>query len=149
MPDSIREKIIANVVTTLQSVTEPTYDITIQEVLRIPRGGFQVNALPAVIIIDAGETTQDGVPCNKHTRSLFLSLICYNYAFEGLSEASNKLMAAVEKALWVDRTRGGWAYDTDVIANEMILSEDAIPYGGAIIQVEIRYRHAIYDPYNL
>jgi hypothetical protein len=47
----------------------------------------------------------------------------------------------------VDITRGGYALDTRVVRTEEFIAEAQSPVGGALIDVEIKYRHADGNPY--
>lgn len=152
MPDSVRERVIANVVTTLQGITEANgYEFDMAEVTRIPQGvlNFASATYPKCLVIEDSEDIQEGVPTYFTTRMLHLSLACWAWQYFDLSQAVNKLLANVEKALSVDHTRGGVAVDTDFISNTTILANDVIPYGGVEIKLDIHYRHKTGDPYTL
>jgi hypothetical protein len=150
MPDSIREKIIKNMVITLEGITEANgYDITVQRVLRLPTSPFDFQQFPFIMVVYAGDDVQEGVPHNLTTVLMHLELICWNSEWLDISEKSIQIIAAIEKALNVDQTRGGSAYDTDIISNALLLSDEAMPYGGCVVRVDIFYRNALGNPYSL
>jgi len=89
------------------------------------------------------------VPMAYTTCVLHMQLVCWNHKTNNASEESIKVLANVEKALKVDITRGGNAYDTNITGNEMILAEELLPNGGVIINFDVLYRHNLADPFTI
>ena len=150
MADSIREKIVADLITTLKSIrTDNGYQFKFSEIYRLPRSGFNVRGYPACLVVEVGEDKTDGVPMAYTTCTLHMQFICWNRKTNNASEESIKVLANVEKALKVDITRGGNAYDTNITTNEMILAEELLPNGGVIVNFDVLYRHNIADPFTI
>lgn len=64
-----------------------------------------------------------------------------------LSKIYEAIVADLEKALYVDHTRGGNAVDTEIQESSPAISEDKTLIG-AMIQGEIIYRHQVGDAYT-
>lgn len=149
MADSIREKILQNVETTILGITEEDgFEVTIRKVVRIPSALFDIVEFPFVSIVDATEEKQEGVPVQKTTCLLHLELVFWNQQWTDMSQVTNQILAAIEKAMGADPTRGGYAYDTDVVSNQLFLADESMPNGGGSIQLDILYRHKLGDPYT-
>jgi len=147
MADSVREKIIKNIVTTLQAVVPPAYTTTIRKVERIKTVGLNIQEFPTILIIPADETkTQE--PLDKYTTKFGIILECWIRNQGDISVEVNTLLADVEKALMTDYTRGGVAVDTKLVSNSAFYNEVNKPYGGIEIRIEIHYRHKYNDPYT-
>ena len=150
MADTVRERILQNLVTTLQGVTTSAgYATTLRKVTRIPASAFSLTELPMVMLVDASEEKEDGNPAQFTRCLLHLELICWNANYSTPSEEALKILGSVEKALYVDQRRGGLAIDTDVTGNETLIAEEAMPYGGVTIFMDVHYRHRLGDPYAL
>jgi hypothetical protein len=149
MSDSIRESIVKNLVTTLEKIVEgATYGITICRVERIPSSPFSEADFPLAMVQDIAEEKDDGSPVGYSTSVLKVQIIVWDSNYDELSERANLLLADVEKALHSDVTRGGYAFDTNIIGNQLISAEEALPVGGVIIDIEVLYRHTLGDPYS-
>lgn len=149
MADSIREKIIKNVVTTLEGVTEAAgYDVTIRRVLRTQVSPFDIVDFPTACVVDSSEVKSDGDPANFTSAHMRLDIIVWVSQTNDPSSLICSTLAAVEKALYVDQSRGGNAIDTDVMENETYLSDMLSPYGGFRVTADIHYRHRLGDPYT-
>ena len=112
---SVRESIAANIITTLQDVIAP---VRISYVTREP---FQFDKLsnaqyPAVLVRTADENREDstiGGSIGKRIATINYELVCFVKA--GLiDQARNNIIEAIEEGLDVDRTRGGFAKDTQI-----------------------------------
>ena len=138
---SIRESIAENIITTLQDVIAP---VRISYVTREP---FQFDKLsnaqyPAVLVRTADENREDstiGGSIGKRIATINYELVCFVKA--GLiDQARNNIIETIEKGLDVDRTRGGFAKDTQITQVE--IDEGSIdPIGGVILTVRVMYEY--------
>jgi hypothetical protein len=138
---SIRESIAENIITTLESVVLP---LRISYVTREP---FQFDNLsnaqyPAVLVRTADENREDstiGGSIGKRIATINYELVCFVKA--GLiDQARNNIIETIEEGLDVDRTRGGFAKDTQITQVE--IDEGSIdPIGGVILTVRVMYEY--------
>lgn len=136
---SIREDIAKNIVTTLKAMRSP---VSASYVTREP---FEFNELsnaqfPALLVRTAGETRDDvtiGDASISRMATVTYDVVCYVKSKE-IDTARNEIIEAVEEALDSDRTRGGYAKDTQVTGID--IDDGAIePVGGVVITVEVEY----------
>lgn len=136
---SLRESIAANIITTLQDMKAP---VRASYVTREP---FDFNKLsnaqfPAILVQTTSESREDatiGGPGIKRFGTIDYSVVGFVKAAK-IDTARNNLIEAIEEALDTDRTRGGYAKDTQVISVET--DEGAIdPIGGIIVTVRVMY----------
>ena len=138
---SIRESIAENIITTLESVVLP---LRISYVTREP---FQFDKLsnaqyPAVLVRTADENREDstiGGSIGKRIATINYELVCF--VKSGLiDQARNNIIETIEEGLDVDRTRGGFAKDTQITQVE--IDEGSIdPIGGVILTVRVIYEY--------
>jgi hypothetical protein len=138
---SIRESIAENIINTLQDVIAP---VRISYVTREP---FQFDKLsnaqyPAVLVRTADENREDstiGGSIGKRIATINYELVCFVKA--GLiDQARNNIIETIEEGLDVDRTRGGFAKDTQITQVE--IDEGSIdPIGGVILTVRVMYEY--------
>ena len=138
---SVRESIAANIINTLQDVIAP---VRISYVTREP---FQFDKLsnaqyPAVLVRTADENREDstiGGSIGKRIATINYELVCF--VKSGLiDQARNNIIEAIEEGLDVDRTRGGFAKDTQITQVE--IDQGSIdPIGGVILTVRVMYEY--------
>lgn len=137
---SVRENVAANLVTTLNAVSSPT----IKKVTREP---FDFDKLsnaqfPAVLVRTANETREDaslGGSSTSRQALIDYELVCF-VKHKNIDTARNQLIEAIDEKLDEDRTRGGYALDTQVISVEV--DDGTIdPIGGVIVTVQILYSY--------
>jgi hypothetical protein len=136
---SVRESVAANIVTTLQAMRSP---IAARYVTREP---FDFNKLsnaqfPAILVQSGIENREDitiGVGQIRREGVIEYTLLGFVKA-SAIDTARNNLIESIEEALDTDRTRGGYAKNTQVVAIET--DEGAIdPIGGIIVTVRVMY----------
>jgi hypothetical protein len=136
---SIREDIAKDIVTTLKEMRDP---VMASYVTREP---FEFDKLsnaqyPAILIQTAGETREDstiGDSGISRMGTITYNVIGYVKSAD-IDTARNEIIESIEEALDVDRTRGGYAKDTQVVNVET--DEGSIdPIGGVILTVEVEY----------
>lgn len=138
---SVRENIANNLVATLQAVTSP---VGIKYVTREP---FDFNKLsnaqyPAILVRSAGEDREDsslGGSITQRMATINYDLVCFVKG-SVIDTARNNIIEAVEKALDVDRKRGGYAIDTQITSIE--IDQGSIdPVGGVIMTIRVLYQY--------
>ena len=138
---SVRANIAANLVTSLQAITSP---ITVKYVTREP---FEFDKLrnaqyPAILVRTTNENREDatvGGSISQRFGVIDYQLVCYVKG-TGLDSARNNIVEAVEEKLDVDRSRGGYALDTQLITVETDDGSIA-PIGGVILTVRCEYQY--------
>jgi len=136
---SVRESVASNIVTTLQAATTP---VTPKYVTREP---FDFNELssaqfPAILVQTSTEIRSDvTIGDDAVTREGVITYELISYVKSAsIDTARNELIETIEEALDSDRTRGGYALDTQVISVETDQGSIA-PIGGVIVTVEVMY----------
>ena len=138
---SVRENIAANLVTSLQAITSP---VDIKYVTREP---FEFDKLsnaqyPAILVRTTNENREDatvGGSISQRFGVIDYQLVCYVKG-TGLDTARNNIVEAIEEKLDVDRSRGGYALDTQLITVETDDGSIA-PVGGVILTVRCEYQY--------
>ena len=138
---SIREDIAANITDTLSAITSPL------DVKYVTREPFEFEKLsnaqfPAILVRSAGEDREDdtlGGSMTSRMGTINYELVCFVKS-KAIDTARNAIIEAVEEGLDVDRGRGGYALDTQVVSIET--DEGSIaPVGGVIITLRVLYRY--------
>jgi hypothetical protein len=138
---SIREDIAANIVTTLDAVTQPV------EIKYVTREPFDFEKLsnaqfPAILVRSAEEDRENdtiGGTISHRMATINYQLVCFVKG-SAIDTARNNIIEAIEESLDVDRTRGGVALDTQIISIET--DEGSIaPIGGVIITLRVLYKY--------
>lgn len=137
---SVRENIANNLVTALKAITTP-------KVKKVTREPFDFDKLsnaqfPAILVRTANETREDasmgGSATSRHG-TIDYELICF-VKHKNIDTARNQIAEAIDEKLDTDRTRGGYAIDTQVISVEV--DDGTIdPIGGVIVTVQILYSY--------
>ena len=137
---SVRENIAANIVTALTAISTPNVN-------KVTREPFDFNKLsnaqfPAILVRTANETREDasmgGSSTSRHG-TIDYELVCF-VKHKNIDTARNQIAEAIDEKLDEDRTRGGYAVDTQVISVEV--DDGTIdPIGGVIVTVQILYSY--------
>jgi hypothetical protein len=138
---SKREDIASNIITVLTAVTNP---ITLKKITRQP---FNVDELseqqyPAVFIQSGNEVRSDITILSANiTRQATADFVIVGFVkgtSSNIDTKRNELITTIESALNNDRTRGGYAKDTQVI--EISTDEGVLyPIGGIRVVVRVLY----------
>jgi len=136
---SKRESIASNIVTTLQGATTP---VAAKLVTREPFDFTELSntQFPAILIQTTTEDRADAtIGDSQITRESTISYQLVGYVKSTtIDTARNQLIEMIEEALDTDRTRGGFALDTQITSIET--DEGSIsPVGGIIVTVEVMY----------
>ena len=138
---SKREDIASNIISVLTAVTNP---ITLKKVTRQP---FNVDELseqqyPAIFIQSGNEIRSDITILSANiTRQATADFVIVGFVKgtpTNIDTKRNELITTIESALNNDRTRGGYAKDTQVI--EISTDEGVLyPIGGIRVVVRVLY----------
>ena len=137
---SLRESIAGNIVTTLQAMSSP---VAASYVTREPFDFQKLSnaQFPAILVQTASESRSDATLSDTNAQrhgNIDYRIIGYVKA-TAIDTARNDLIEAIEEALDVDRSRGGYAVDTQVLTIET--DEGSIdPIGGIIVTVRVLYQ---------
>ena len=134
-----REAIAANLVTTLKGVIG-TYAPKL-----VTREPFDFEKLsnaqfPAILVQTDTESRADltiGGSSQTRDATIDYSLVCYIKG-SSIDTARNGIASAIENAVDADRTRGGYALDSQIVSIQTDQGSIA-PVGGVIITVRVRY----------
>ena len=134
-----RESIVQNIVTVLESsasghvfklVTREPFDFD-----KLSNAQF-----PAVLVRSSNENREDttiGGSGTKRTATIDYEIVCYVKS-KNIDTARNEVIEQIEERLDADRTRGGYAIDTQIISVEA--DDGSIdPIGGVIITARCIY----------
>ena len=138
---SKREDIASNIISVLSAVTNP---ITLKKITRQP---FNVDELseqqyPAIFIQSGNEIRSDITILSANiTRQATADFVIVGFVKgtpTNIDTKRNELITTIESALNNDRTRGGYAKDTQVI--EISTDEGVLyPIGGIRVVVRVLY----------
>lgn len=147
---TVRERILANIKTTLEGVTVAGgYNNTLASVQRWKQSGNTFEEVPCVIVA-AGPEQENEEPNPNVTCRLTVFLGIWTRQAESDPAASdtvlNSILGDIKKALRVDVTRGGYARDTNILSNEPFDSIEGQPDIGLMVVLEVRYQHLQTDP---
>jgi hypothetical protein len=150
MPDSIREKILANLKAALEGITAANgYNYTVNRVDRIRSNPINHPVYPSINIWEQGMESEID-PKGFNTKKLDLVLELWTIAGgEDLSQVINKHLADVEKAVVTDTTRGGNAIDTWYTGDEVLLTNGDQLMIGAYCFITVKYRTNFFDPESI
>ena len=139
---SKREDIASNIITVLTNVTSP---ITLKKITREP---FNVDELseqqyPAIFIQSGNEIRNDiTMPSSTITRQATADFIIVGFVkgtTSNIDTKRNELITTIETTLNNDRTRGGYAKNTQVV--EVSTDEGVLfPTGGIRMVVRVMYQ---------
>ncbi|MBL8013735.1 MAG: hypothetical protein JNN05_07790 [Candidatus Omnitrophica bacterium] len=147
---TIRERILANIKTTLESITTSNgYANTIASVQRWDKRGNALRLVPC-IVVNAGQEEKEMSPNPYFTCRLSVYLDVWIRQDEADSAATDTVLSGIlgdiEKALMIDNTRGGYAIDTNIKSNVPFETVEGQPHAGLTIELEVLYQHTQSDP---
>ena len=147
---TIRERILANIKTTLEAITIVNgYANTILSVQRWDKRGNALRQVPC-IVINAGQEEKQMSPNPYFTCRLSVYLDVWIRQDEGDATATDVILSGIlgdiEKALMVDNSRAGFAIDTNIKSNVPFETVEGQPHAGLTIEIEVLYQHTQSDP---
>ncbi len=150
--ESVRERIIANIKTSLEVITQANgynFDFSSQTVQRWSMHGNTPVDIPMIIVTPGDEMEEPSVhPFTECVLSVFLSVFYINDKNDPVPTDTylNRLQADIKKAALLDHTRGGEAIDTDIVSTSPFVSVEGQHYAGLMIELKVKYRHLRNDP---
>ncbi len=147
---TIRERILANIKTTLEEITIANgYVNTIASVQRWDKRGNPLRQVPC-IVVNAGQEEKQMSPNPYFTCRLSAYLDVWIRQDEADATATDVILSGIlgdiEKALMIDNTRGGFAIDTNIKSNVPFETVEGQPHAGLTIELEVLYQHTQSDP---
>ena len=147
MADTIKTQILANLKAAIEGVTAANgYNRTVRAVEREAKDLVTAQR-DLVYVTSQYETKARPLLNNKVEVVLHVGLACIVEDRANLAKAVDEIAADVEKAICTDGTRGNLAVDTVVTRVEDHVVADMEPTAGAIMEVEITFRHTSGNPY--
>lgn len=155
MTDSVRERILKNIVTTLESVTvDNGYRNTLRSVQRFLQPGQTTADVPTVIVLEGEDDSDDGPSAGSYdllSRTMNVGILIVHRQdvdidARSASETMNSLIADIQKCMQVDIGRGNHAVNTNERSISPIEVEPGQPDLSSVIVYSIQYRHRRTDP---
>ncbi len=150
--ETVRERILANIKTTLEAVTTVNgynFDFTTETVQRWSMHGNSIVDVP-MVVVSAGDEEERDAPHPYEECVLHIYLDTFVVHAEGDNVATdtylNRLQGDIKKAVLIDGTRAGNAIQTQVLGTTPFETTEGQPYAGIIIEIAVRYRHLRSDP---
>lgn len=150
--DSIKEKILKNIKTTLETITTTNgYDNTIASVQRHQIGGQDTVSTPYIIVVQGDETTVKEGPDPYVTKRMEIHFDVITRQDtdtdnRNADEVMNSIEADIEKSMQLDSSRGGNAFDTGTLEVIPLAVEEGSVDINAIMSLNIEYRQRRDDP---
>jgi len=152
MTETVRERILANLKTTLEGITVANgynFDLTPQTVQRWSMHGNRMTDIP-LVIISPGNEDEKSLPnaFEECELTVYLDVFFVNAQNDAVSSDTylNRLLGDIKKAVLLDHTRGGEAIDTDAAGATPFETTEGQSFAGVIVELKIRYRHLRLDP---
>ena len=155
MADSVRERIMKNVQSALQSITVTNgFSTTLNSVDRVLQQG-QTLAPPMAILAEGMDDVLGGGPLSgangliSRELTLAVRLVVQqdtDVDSRSASEVLNGLLADVQKKMQEDYSRGGLAVNTEEVGVEPVQMEEGVPVVYLDAMFKIHYRHSRVDP---
>ncbi len=152
---SVREKIMQQIQTTLQTITVSNgYATTLNAVERLQQSG-QSHQPPMAVLVEGddrplSESLQDagGVALQRELEMGIVLELVQDEAEDArsASEAMNELLADVQRAMEADVSRGSLALNTEEIGIDPVLAIEGKSKLVCVIGYRITYRHRRIDP---
>jgi hypothetical protein len=137
---TVRDQILDNLVTTLQSIVTPTYSNTMKIASREIKHWEDVGRFPASYVTGDIEKLSRGDVKDRINALWTVEILVYVKHRKNLSDEIESLIGDVRTAIFVDRTRGGLALDT-VINNITNMSKWIKPIGIFTAELNILYEY--------
>ncbi|MCK9555013.1 hypothetical protein M0R36_04250 [bacterium] len=152
MNETVREKILQNLKTTLESITTDNgynFDFNADTVQRWSMHGNSLVDVPTVILSPGDEEEKGGtLPYIQCELTVYLDVFFINNESDSIVTDTylNRLQGDIKKAVLSDYSRGGYAIDTNVRGTTPFETTEGQQYAGIIIEIGITYQHKRNDP---
>ena len=154
MADSVRERIMKHIQTTLEGITVANgYGNTLTAVERVLQQG-QTTQPPMAYVIEGDDDAQVGPLFGSNgllSRSLQVGVVLVvqqetDIDSKSASEVMNCLIADVQKAMQADHTRGGLAINTEETSVSAVQIDEGMPVLSSTVAYRVAYRQSRLDP---
>ena len=153
---TVWDSIEADLYTAMTNVKETDgYNYTVKEVVFWGLDDFPFTKMPPLIgLVIGNEICEDnymvaGRRCKRDVGiEMWVPAPMQKRGESTLSRAYQRLVADIEKTLYVDHTRGGYAEDTEILERAPLIDPDARLVGAAI-RARVIYRHLVGDAYTV
>lgn len=152
MADTVREKILADLKSTLEGLTTGNgynFDFTSDTVQRQSIHGNSTTELPMIVVSPGDQSQKPLANALSHcSLEVFLPAFYTHQPTDSISTDGrlNQLEGDIKKIVMVDETRGGNALSTQVTSTSPFEPEEEQRYAGIVIALLIEYRHLTSDP---
>lgn len=148
MTDSVKTQILDDIVSTVRGVSAgSTYSRNIRTASRSAKT-LPESPIFDVVYVDRTTQRKTFLMDNYTQVELSVWLVCIVEDGSDIGTAVDAIEADVERALSVDKTRGGIAITTKVLSTEEATTEGMEPLGATLIEVQVLYRHTEGNPYS-
>jgi hypothetical protein len=152
---TVWDYVVDNLFTTLKLIRQVDgYNFDLAEVVGWNTGDFPFRGVwPAAAIVDGSEKANDifGTNMRRCQREIGIAMYVPSKVNVPGSPTGTfvyqQILADLEKALFVDHTRGGYAEDTEIL-DRAPASDDANSLIGAYLRCNVIYRHQVGDLYT-
>lgn len=144
LTDSIRERILQNLESTIGAIAPPTYSTKVAVVQRFAGNDLLFANYPGVAIVPGVlETNDQRLGLLEHKLQISLLVMVKSQRWR---RDLDRLLSDLRVAILEDWTRGGVALDTHATVEEIVDSEPSSPLGAARMDLEVLYRTLYHDP---
>ena len=147
---SVREQILANIKTTLESISIANgYHNDVQRVLRYKIAAWQTIIFPTLMVVGVhvDKKAIEGGPSRMNATLYGAVMCCLNVdPVEDTETLHDLLTLDVEKALQVDVRRGGIARDTTIVGDDLQVVEAELPFAVSTLTFEVMFTYDRQDP---
>lgn len=148
MADTIAEKILANVVTTLTGITIAAgYNNTVKLVSRDPIMGLDNQFFPSIFVVMGSDDPEPGLS-SVNFRNMNLTLEAWVRKEKDVGKAAESLRGDIQKAMMVDPRRNATAVNTIERGSSFLLHMSEVPEAAFQIAYQIDYSTKIEDPFS-
>ncbi len=152
MADSIRERIVKNIISTLGNITTGNgYNTQMgNRVFRSLRRPLELNELPCVVVGEGKETPVDeqSFGFDRYYLELTVNGRSEFASGEDWISVGNKMLADIVKVIGTNATANGLAFDIWMKENQIGEAEEKVRAIGVDAVFVVDYRTAHLDPYT-
>ncbi len=145
--DPVWERILQNIVTTLEAIAPPSYQTTVRKVDRFEDNPLEIGRTPAILVAD--NTMQPRWTRNFLTEyTMEVVLRCVLKRTDDAEQKLARLMADIIVALNTDTHRGGDAVETETSGEveTFVFPGKQVEVCVADMPVTVEFRHLSADP---
>lgn len=148
--DPIEEKIIQNVIATLQGINgAPAYNFTMGKVVDYEAWDDDFTAYPACMVLPQATDEEDRQFSDRQNIDLHFMVVAVLQTWKDGRKQASRLSADIKKALLADINRGGYARHTHVTRTTRFIHDGQQgPRAGIVLHCTVEFRTVRFDPYT-